>query len=168
MQQKSKLKNNTILMCAISIVAILLFLTAIGMSVFAISSPNTSTEVQTQSTNVADAIRFNIYSLVTPKIINFYESCISNKKVASHIVGEQRVKMMEQYGITSTSKLSGLLIVHDLVNMTGGKIDMEGLSKMKDKDVFALARKHMEIYKNSLSEQQRNDLNTKFNNLKNS
>lgn len=167
MKQQTQRKLFFSAYCAIAVLAIMLFFTALGMSLYeTIGEGGLKGDNHNIQAPVAEGAKFNIYSLVTPKIINFYERNIAGHPVASNIKGEQRVKMMEEYGIKSTSKLSGLLIIQNLVKINGGNIDLATLSKMKDGDVFALAKKNMETYKNSLSPEQKKQLDAKFNELK--
>lgn len=108
--------------------------------------------------NVCKAI--SVFDMVSPKIIDFYESEIAGEKVVSDKSAKQIENIAQKYSI-SDKKAQGVLIVYDFCKRTGGGMDFPTIAKMTDGKIIALVKARAKVYEQSISEEKKADLKRK-------
>ena len=108
--------------------------------------------------NICEA--FSVFDMVSPKIIDFYESEIAGEKVVSDKSEKQIENIAQKYSI-SDKKAQGGLIVYDFCKRTGGGMDFPTIAKMSDGKIIALVKARAKVYEQSISEEKKTDLKRK-------
>jgi len=103
---------------------------------------------------------FSVFDMVSPKVIEFYETEIAGEKVVSNKSEKQIENIAQKYSI-SDKKAQGVLLIYDFCKRTGGGIDFPTIAKMSDGKIIALAKERGKIYEQSISEEKKVDLKRK-------
>lgn len=103
---------------------------------------------------------FSIYAILSDDIINFYETEIAGKKVVSDKTQKQIENIANRYDIEE-NKAKGLLIVYDLCERTGDRVDFPTLAKMRDSQIVQLIKDRARVYEQSLDEVSKSRLKEK-------
>lgn len=111
-----------------------------------------------QSDGVCDG--FSIYAILSDDIIDFYETEIAGEKVVSDKTQKQIANIANRYGVEE-NKAKGLLIVYDLCERTGDRVDFPTLAKMRDSQIMQLIKDRARVYEQSLDEQSKARLKEK-------
>lgn len=112
----------------------------------------------TESKNICKA--FSVFDMVSPRVIEFYESEIAGERVVSDKSEKQIENIAQKYSI-SVKKAQGILLVYDFCKRTGGGIDFPTIAKMSDGKIIALTKERGKVYEKSISEGKRADLKRK-------
>lgn len=108
--------------------------------------------------NVCEA--FSVFDMVSPKVVDFYESEIAGEKVVSDKSAKQIENIAQKYSI-SDKKAQGVLIVYDFCKRTGGGTDFPTIAKMSDGKIVALVKARAKVYEQSISDEKKADLKRK-------
>lgn len=103
---------------------------------------------------------FSVYDMISPRIIEFYETEIAEEKVVSSKSAKQIENIANRYAI-SVKKAQGVLIVYDFCNRTGGGVDFPSIAQMSESKVISLVKKRVKVYESSITEEKKNDLKVK-------
>jgi len=109
----------------------------------------------------------DIFDLVSPELIKFYEDNFSKEPVISSVKGKKMEKMTEAYG-AGENKIKVLIMINDLSTRNGDPVSMKELSQMSTPELFKVAKKNFEIYLNGISEEEKAKITENFNKLKES
>ena len=132
----------------------------IGLAVLFFAIPNVVCDKSATKNqrNICEA--FSVFDMVSPKIVDFYESEIAGEKVVSDKSEKQIENIAQKYSI-SDKKAQGVLIVYDFCKRTGGGMDFPTIAKMSDGKIIALVRARAKVYEQSISEEKKTDLKRK-------
>lgn len=103
---------------------------------------------------------FSVYDMVSPTVIDFYESEIAGEKVVSQKSTKQLENVAQKYGI-SVKKAQGVLIVYDFCKRTGGGVDFPTISVMSDGKVISLVKARAKVYEQSITPEKKSELKRK-------
>ncbi len=132
----------------------------VGLAVLFFAIFNVVCGVST-STNQRDIGKaFSVFDMVSPKVIEFYETEIAGEKVVSNKSEKQIENIAQKYSI-SDKKAQGVLLIYDFCKRTGGGIDFPTIAKMSDGKIIALAKERGRVYEQSISEEKKADLKRK-------
>ncbi len=99
----------------------------------------------------------DLYSVLTPQIIEIYEREIAGEAILSNISEAQLKKAAERVGV-SLQKYRALCIVQDLGARVGESYTVGELAKMKELKLLITAKAIADAYFNTLSEQRQAEL----------
>ncbi|MEG1529121.1 MAG: hypothetical protein RSC44_04280 [Clostridia bacterium] len=159
--------KKTIIGAILSVVAC----TALGASSSEIKNCKTEIFAQSNAVNVATATipvfasQRDIYAIINPNIINFYETNIAKEKILSNLSPQKLQRMAEQLEI-SVAKLNAVILLHDLVCRQGGNLDLKAAASMTDIEMFKTAKTYIMSFIETLSDAEKADLDAKFQQLK--
>ncbi|MEG2540799.1 MAG: hypothetical protein RSB59_03385 [Clostridia bacterium] len=159
--------KKTIIGAILSVVAC----TALGVSSKEIKDFKTEVFTQSNAVNVATATipafaaQRDIYTLINPNLIEFYETNIAKEKILSGVSPQKLQRMAEQLEI-SVAKLNAVIMLHDLICRQGENIDLKTVASMTDGEMFKTAKKYVMSFIATLSEAEKADLDAKFQQLK--
>lgn len=105
--------------------------------------------------NVADAA--GLYSLLTPKIVTFYEQEIAKEAVLSDKSDDNLRAVAARYGI-EVDKAKCAIVLFDLANRTGGGVTFPEIARMSEFKMLAFARQRGMIFSQNLPQQERDRL----------
>lgn len=103
---------------------------------------------------------FSVFDMISPKVVEFYETEIAGEKVVSDKSVKQIENIAQKYSI-SDKKVQGVLIVYDFCKRTGGGIDFPTIAKMSDGKIIALAKERGKVYEQSISDEKKAELKRK-------
>lgn len=103
---------------------------------------------------------FSVYDMISPKIIDFYETEIAEEKVVSSKSAKQIENIANRYKI-SVKKAQGVLLVYDFCNRTGGGADFPDIVQMSESKVISLVKARAKVYESTISKEKKNELKSK-------
>ena len=103
---------------------------------------------------------FSVFDMVSPKVIEFYETEIAGEKVVSNKSEKQIENIAQKYSI-SDKKAQGVLLIYDFCKRTGGGFDFPTIAKMSDGKIIVLAKERGKVYEKSISDEKKADLKRK-------
>lgn len=140
------------------VIPLLLVVLTLGVFVgcaYALSKDN---EKREETARVCDAA--SIFDCVTPEVVRFYEEEIAGEQIISDKSEAQLCAIAKRYGI-SVAKARGALIVYDFSNRTGGGVDFPQIAQMSELKILSFFKARAEVYKQSLSEEKKEELKQK-------
>lgn len=105
-----------------------------------------------------------LVDILTPEIIEFYESEISKKQVVSDKSDEWIERTAQRYGI-SPQKVKAVLIVKDFCETTGEDRTFLELSKESDFALFEIVKARSDVFTSTLDDEQKQNLKQKASEL---
>lgn len=132
----------------------------VGLAVLFFAIFNVVCGVSTQKNQRDIGKAFSVFDMVSPKVIEFYETEIAGEKVVSNKSEKQIENIAQKYSI-SDKKAQGVLLIYDFCKRTGGGIDFPTIAKMSDGKIIALAKERGKVYEQSISEEKKADLKRK-------
>lgn len=87
----------------------------------------------------------SVYSLITPEIINFYETEIANEKVLSNKTETQLKRTAKALSI-DVDKTRAIILLQDFASRTGDSVNLSTLAKMNDLKVLSFAKERVDVY----------------------
>lgn len=87
----------------------------------------------------------NVYSLITPKIVEFYETEIANEAVLSNKTNAQLKRTAKALSI-DIDKTRAILLLQDFASRTGDSVNLSTLAKMNELKLLSFAKDRAEIY----------------------
>ena len=135
----------------IKIVGLAVLFFAIFNVVYSVSTPKNQRDI---------GKAFSVFDMVSPKVIEFYETEIAGEKVVSNKSEKQIENIAQKYSI-SDKKAQGVLLIYDFCKRTGGGIDFPTIAKMSDGKIIALVKERGKVYEQSISEEKKADLKRK-------
>lgn len=133
----------------------IIVLTVLFFAIFNVVCDKSTTKNQS---DICEA--FSVFDMVSPKVVEFYESEIAGEKVVSDKSAKQIENIAQKYSI-SDKKAQGVLIVYDFCKRTGGGMDFPTIAKMSDGKIVALVKARAKVYEQSVSEEKKADLKRK-------
>lgn len=107
---------------------------------------------------------FSVLDILTPEVIDFYESEISQKQVASQKSQEWLERVADRYEI-SVQKVKAVLIVQDFCALNGENVSFADLAKLSDYALFETVKSRIDGYLDGLSEEEKENLKNKASEL---
>lgn len=105
-----------------------------------------------------------VLDILSPKVIEFYESEIAHDKVVTSKSEEWLERVGDRYDI-SVQKVKAVLVVQDFCGLCGEKKTFAELAKCSDYELFAIVKGHVEMYLNTLDDTQKEELKQKASEL---
>lgn len=102
-----------------------------------------------------------IYDLVTPALIKFYESDFNRNCPVTSLSAEKRELLTKKLQISS-NKLNAFLILQDIAALNGKQVSLEKLNSMSLKELFQFGKFHFETYVNGLPKDQQEKIIADF------
>lgn len=133
----------------------IIVLTVLFFAIFNVVCDKSATKNQS---DICEA--FSVFDMVSPKIVDFYESEIAGETVVSDKSAKQIENIAQKYSI-SDKKVQGVLIAYDFCKRTGGGIDFPTIAKMSDGNIIALVKARAKVYEQTISEEKKADLKRK-------
>lgn len=106
----------------------------------------------------------SVLDILSPKVIEFYESEIAHNKVVTNRSEEWLERVADRYNI-SVQKVKAVLVVQDFCGLCGENKTFAELAKCSDYELFAIVKEHIEEYLNSLDDAQKEELKEKGSDL---
>ncbi len=103
---------------------------------------------------------WSVYDMLSDDVILFYESEIAGEAVVSDKSQKQIENIASRYSIDAR-KATGLLLVYDFCERTGGGVDFPELVKMKDAKIIRLVKARAKVYDETIDEQKRESVKEK-------
>lgn len=102
-----------------------------------------------------------IYDLVTPALIKFYETDFNPACPVTSLTAEKREILTKKLHISS-NKLNALLILQDVAALNGKQVSLEKLNGMNLKELFQFGKTNFETYVNALPKAQQEKIIADF------
>ena len=103
----------------------------------------------------------DLYSFLTPQIIELYEKEVAHAPIFSALK-EERIERLEERLHASRQKLAALILLHDLLSRADMDRSLDELAAMKDLALLSLAKTAGDKYLNSLESEERDRLKKLF------
>ncbi len=87
----------------------------------------------------------SVYSLITPEIIEFYETEIANEKVLSNKSNSQITRTAKALSI-DVDKTKAIILLQDFASRTGDSVNLSDLAKMNELKLLSFAKERVDIY----------------------
>lgn len=98
-----------------------------------------------------------VYDLLTPKMIEIYETEIAGESVVSEMSASVLARAAERFGI-SAKKLKAIILLQDLAARVGQSASLGELAAMNDLKLFAFFKQCAEKYLSAQPEGRRQEL----------
>lgn len=105
-----------------------------------------------------------VLDILSPKVIEFYESEIAHDKVVTSKSEEWLERVGARYGI-SVQKVKAVLVVQDFCGLCGEEKTFAYLAICSDYELFAIVKGNVEVYLNTLEDAQKDELKQKASEL---
>lgn len=105
-----------------------------------------------------------VLDILSPKVIEFYESEIAHGKVVTNKSEEWLDRVGTRYGI-SAQKVRAVLVVQDFCGLCGEKKTFAELAKCPDYELLAIVKDHVDGYLNALDDERKEQLKQKASQL---
>lgn len=106
----------------------------------------------------------SVLDILSPKVIDFYESEIAHNKVVTSKSDEWLERVGTRYDI-SVQKVKAVLVVQNFCKLCGEEKTFSELAKCSDYELFSIVKEHVEVYLNTLDDTQKEGLKQKANEL---
>lgn len=107
------------------------------------------------------AVMERLLKFVTPELIGTYEENIAKEPFVSE-ASPAKLRRLSRRLSVSEQKLKALMLLQDLAARSGDKVSLEDLAALGDSDLIKTAKRYMEAYGETLSEEERESLKAKF------
>ena len=107
----------------------------------------------------------DIYNLLTPELITFYETYFAKEKIITDLKPQKLARMTDTYDV-SKNKMYALIIVQNISSKNKQKMTLTALSEKSDSELVRYGKEQFTIYIDSLSEDEKQLLAEKFGELK--
>lgn len=87
----------------------------------------------------------SVYNLITPKIVEFYETEIANEAVLSNKTDAQLKRTAKALSI-DIDKTRAIILLQDFASRTGDSVNLSTLAKMNELKLLSFAKDRAEIY----------------------
>lgn len=121
--------------------------------------------VQVVSTTITNSRSREIFDMLTPELISYYETYIAKEKVVTGIKPQKLIRLTETYNV-SENKMFALIIVQDIASKNKQKVSLTVLSEKSDNELIAYGREQFVVYIEGLPEEEKQMLAEKFEPLK--
>ncbi|MDR3216653.1 MAG: hypothetical protein LBT55_04475 [Clostridiaceae bacterium] len=141
------------------------FGSAIGNASVCSAADNPATETSSTAASATEPVIKEIYDLITPEYIGFYETYIAKAPVITSISPRKLARLAENYNV-SENKVRAVLACQNLMSLNGERKSVSELMRLPEKDFIKLVSKQTQAYINRLSEEEKITLNAEFKKLK--
>lgn len=107
------------------------------------------------------AVMERLLKFVTPELIGTYEENIAKEPFVSE-ASPAKLRRLSRRLSVSEQKLKALMLLQDLAARSGDNVSLEDLAALGDSDLIKTAKRYMEAYGETLSEEERESLKAKF------
>lgn len=107
------------------------------------------------------AVMERLLKFVTPELIGTYEENIAKEPFVSE-ASPAKLRRLSRRLSVSEQKLKALMLLQDLAARSGDNVSLEELAALGDSDLIKTAKRYMEAYGETLSEEERESLKAKF------
>ncbi len=102
----------------------------------------------------------DLFAVLNDDMIKLYEDEIAKEEVVSNQSSAKLERLSEALDV-SVNKLKAMLIVQDMSARVGDRVSLSKLATLNDLQLIAFAKEKVDIYGESLTDEQKSDLKSK-------
>ncbi|MDR2634684.1 MAG: hypothetical protein LBC13_01740 [Clostridiales bacterium] len=117
------------------------------------------------ASETSEPVMKELYDLITPEYIEFYEKHISKEPVITNVSRRKLTRIASSYNV-SENKVRAVLACQNLAALNGRRMSVSELMKLPERDFIKLIAQQTQIFTDNLSEEEKIILNEEFKKLK--
>ncbi|MDD4839655.1 MAG: hypothetical protein PHE93_03155 [Clostridia bacterium] len=106
-----------------------------------------------------------IFDMINPQLINFYETYFAKEKIITNIKPLMLERMTQTYN-ASVNKMYALIVLQNIASKNGEKVTLSVLAEKSNVELINFGKVHFETYINNLPEEEKKLIGEKFDELK--